>query len=415
MKLLFLLLLFCYGMFGPRAYAQENLQDGYIVSVRGDTVRGKIAYRDWVATPGRIDFQDGKTGVQHSYGLADLLGFGVHQEVFRRYTVHIAPYSQEPAVVTASSWHGDPYDTTVFLRLVTSGKLNLYYYRDELDVTYFFFQRQGNAPEQLLIRNRVIRAPAKTDVITDKLYQYQLADLVASCSLVAERPVKIAYEENALRKLIETYNHCGKEEGGKKRGFVRLGFIPMVGYLHSGVKPGGNTDVAHAGFPAYNGPTGGVGVLIQPARGRKRLALLVDGLYDHFSVSSGKFQKDYYESYSGKMDYDEVKIDLQVRYLYPLGGDYRPFVGFGFSNSLIINNNSTQSLFDANNAQTIRQPLFGSTEAVRTYRPGGFVTLGVSRRRWSIEGRFERTAGLTNLPGVTTPVTNFFVLVGFRL
>jgi hypothetical protein len=299
--------------------------------------------------------------------------------------------------------------------LVTGGRLNLYYYRDQLDVTYFFFQRQGKAPEQLLIRNRVIRKQARTDVMTDALYQYQLSDLVRSCSLVAASPVKVAYEENALRKLIDTYNHCGKEDGGKKRGFIRIGLVPIIGYLHSGVKPGGNTDAAHAGFPAYNGPTGGVGVLLQPARGRKRLAVLVDGLYDHFSVSSRKFQKDYYETYSGKMDYDEVKIDLQIRYLYPLGGDYRPFVGFGFSNSLIINNNSTQSLFDASNAQTIRQPLFGSTEAIRTYRPGGFVTLGVLRGRWVLEGRFERTAGLTNLPGVTTPVTNFFVLAGFRL
>ncbi len=423
MKLSFLLLLFCYAMPGPRAYAQENLQDGYIVSVQGDTVRGRIDYSDWVATPSRIDFQDGKTGLRSSFGLTQLLGFGVHQEVYRRYDVHIAPYSQDPAVVTASSWNGNPYDTVVFLRLVTSGRLTLYYYRDLLDVTYFFFQRQGKMPEQLVIRNRVIRASAKTDVLTDALYQYQLADLVATCSLVAERPVKVAYEENALRKLIDTYNGCGKEDGGRKRGLVRLGIIPMIGYLHSAVKPGGNTDAAHAGFPAYNGPTGGVGVLIQPARGRlsrlggghKRVALLVDGLYDHFSVSSGKFQKDFYETYSGKMEFDEVKIDLQLRYMYPLGGDYRPFVGVGFSNSLIINNNSTQKLFDASNSQTIRQPLFGSTESIRTYRPGGFVTLGVLWGRLSVEGRFERTAGLTNLPGVTTPVTNFSVLAGFRL
>ncbi len=144
------------------------------------------------------------------------------------------------------------------------------------------------------------------------------------------------------------------------------------------------------------------------------MALLVDGLYDHFSVSSGKFQKDYYESYRGKMDFDEVKIDLQLRYFYPLG-DYRPFVGVGFSNSLVINNNSTQTLFDASNSQTIRQPLFGSAEAIRSYRPGGIVVLGMLWGRWSLEGRFERTAGLTNLPGVTTPVTNFFVLAGFRL
>lgn len=392
--------------------AQKNYVEGYIVRTGKDTVRGRIDYRDWVATPLRIDFQDSHTGRQDAYTPRELEAFSVNGEVYRSYGVRVAPYSQDPAVAAAIDWHGEPYDTTIFLRLVTSGRLSLYYYRDQLDVTYFFVQREGKAPEQLQIRDRVVRKGAKTDVIADEAYKYQLADLVSSCSLVAERPVPVAYEENALKKLIDTYNHCGMEVGGRKHSPVS--FMLMAGYLHSSVRPGGNTDAAHAGWPAYNGPVGGVGVLFQPTKGRKRWALLADALYDRFSVNSSKFQKDYYETYSGKLDYDEVRIDVQLRYLFP-AGDWRPFIGVGFSNSLIINNSSSQSVFDASTAQTIHQPLFGDKSYIQTYRPGGFLALGAIWKRWSLEARYERTAGLVNLAGISAPVGNFYVLAGFRL
>jgi hypothetical protein len=256
----------------------------------------------------------------------------------------------------------------------------------------------------------------ESDVLTDKLYQYQLADLVAGCPQIAGRPVEVAYEEYALGRLISTYNGCGNElvEGrkGRSRWIVRA--VPMVGYLHSSVKMSGNADAAYAAWPAFNGPTGGLGVFLQPSRGRRRLGIQVDVLYDHFSLNSGNFQKNYYQRYSGHLDYDEVKGNIQLRYAQAVGSA-RPFIAIGFSNTLIINNQSHQSLYDAGTMQNIRQPMFGSDAAIRQYRPGAFVSLGAEMRRWVLEGRAEQTQGLTNLPGVNAPVMNFYVLIGYKL
>jgi hypothetical protein len=391
MKLTPILLLIAIA-FTPRVQAQENFQDGYVVTPGGDTLRGRIDFRDWAVNPGKIVFLDGRTGGRVEYSSGGMTAFGVREEVYRSYTVRLYPYSQDPAVVTVSSWTGQPYDTAIFLRRVTAGRLSLWGYRDSSDVVYFFIQTGRQTPVQLKIQNRVVRHGAASDVYTDKVYQYQLADYVSACSAIAERPVPVAYEENGLKALIDTYNQCGVEAGSKgKKRLVTVNILPMAGYLHSSVKPWGNTDAGYASWKAYVGPIGGLGFWLQPGRGSKALkrwGILIDGLYDQFLVKSNAIQVNYYQRYSGKMAYSEIRGDIQIRYAQPVG-DFRPFLGAGFSNTLVINYESSQKLVDASNNTTISQPLFGTSGLEKKYRPGGFGVVGVAWKRWSLEVRYE--------------------------
>lgn len=354
--------------------AQENDQEGYVVTKDGDTLRGQ------------------------------------------KFRVKFYPYSLDPGVVTAANWSGQPYDTTVFLRLITPGRLTLWGYRDPADAVYFFIQKAGQTPVQLRIRNRVVVHGAASDVLTDDIYKFQLADYVAACSKIADRPVPVPYEENALKTLIDTYNRCGvgAENTAGKRFATHL--LVLGGYLHSAVKPGGKSDATYAHWPAFSGPTGGLGVWIQPARGtkaRKRWGLVIDALYDDLMVNSGIFHKNYYQIYTGKLDYMEIKGNIQLRYAYSLG-NFRPFLGVGFSNSLIFSNSSSQKYYDQSDNTTIRQSLFGSGVNFATYRPGGFGVVGLAWKRWSLEGRYERTMPLVNTTtGIKVPVTNLYALAAF--
>jgi len=407
-------------VFSVSGRAQGVFRTGYVVGLRGDTLRGRIEHPDWVANPVRINFEDGRTGKTVSYAAAELAAFSVNDEVYRSYRVTIYPYSQDPAVVTAPGWSGQSYDTAVFLRLVTGGTLSLYCFRDEGDVIYFFLQKGGTGqlPQELKIQNRIVRHNATSNVITDNVYKYQLSDYVSACSAIADRPVQVAYEENALKALIDTYNHCGVKTGEKGRRRVLVNILPMAGYLHSDVHFSGNADAAHAIWPVYNGPVGGLGILLRPAKGSKaakRWGILVDFLYDQYMMNSHRFQKSYYLAWYGKMAYSEAKGDIQVRYGVPIG-NFEPFLSIGFSNSLIFNNTSSQKIIDLNDNSTIRQPLFGDNSYMNTYRPGAFGVVGLGWKHWSIEGRYERTANLVSTAaGVSSPVTNIYVLVGFRL
>ena len=419
MKLNLPLFLAAMFVFSLSLRAQSTYQNGYIVGLRGDTLRGRIDHQDWVDNPDRIDFADGGTGKSSTYTAAELAAFFVNDELYRSYKVRIYPYSQDPAVVTAPEWTGQPYDTVVFLRLVTEGRLNLYCFRDRTDVTYFFLQKGGigQQPQLLRIQNHVVRRDAASNVTTENVYKYQLADYVAACKVVADKPVPVAYEENALKKLIDTYNHCGVETVGKGGRRVLVNILPMAGYLQSRVGFSGNSDAAHASWPAFSGPIGGLGFLIRPGRGSRkaqRWGLLVDGLYDQVLIYSHHYQKSYYQNWYGKLAYSEVRADVQIRYSYPLG-DFRPFLGLGFSNSLIFNNTSSQKTIDAATNTTIRQELFGSNGYFSSYRPGGFGVVGFAWKRWSLEGRYERTADLVNsTTGAVAKVTNMYALAALR-
>ena len=394
--------------------AQAPGRDGYIVRASGDTVRGKIDYAEGVANPGVIGFTDGG-GNRSVFGPAGIVGFGVNGDDFRSYTVMLYPYSEDPGVVTRSEWRSGPYDTALFLRVVTTGRLNLYTYEDERGTPYFWLQTAGKTPEPLQIRNRVERRGVENFVITDKVYQYQLADRVAGCSLVAARPVRVAYEENALRKLIDTFNRCGKNVvvSGHRR-LMRAHLLITGGYRAMKVTTQGNSDLEHTPWPTYYGPAGGLGVALQQERGSKRFAVVIDGLYTPVLLNSNQFHKNYYQRFYAKLAFDEVKADVQLRYGVPLG-DWRPFFGLGFSNSFLFNNNSTQKLVDVGNNQTIVQPLLQTKSSLQSYRPGGFVVVGIGWKRWSLELRYEKTADLSAFPGVSIPVSGAYALIGFQL
>jgi hypothetical protein len=406
------------GLSDP-ASAQSGLLDGYIINLQGDTVRGRIDYQDWIASPRQIRFMQGETA--KTYQPNELNGFFVNGDTYRSYRVHIAPYSQDPSIVVSPNWHSEAYDTVVFLRLVTGGRLNLYYYRDPGDVTYFFIQCAGKVPEQLQIRNRVIQknGGAENDVVMDDLYQYQLSDWVGGCSAVAARPVRVAYEENALRQLITTYNHCGAATGGgqEKRG-VRFHFLLMAGYERGQVtmSPRQGYPITNATFSPFNGPTGGLGLLAQLPRAAAPFALTVDALFGSFTSSSNKWQKDYYETLTGKLAFDEVKVNVQFRYTYPSKG-IRPYVAAGVANSLVFNDKSYINNYDASSRQNLRGSFWGDGNSLQPYRLGFVGTVGVLAGRWNLEGRYEKGQDLmsNSSQGIDVPVSYFYAMVGFKL
>ena len=110
-------------------------------------------YKDWGASPSQIIFRTrDETAV---LGPADVLAFGVNGERYETYRVHVIPYSKNPTGLPGGGQIDHPYDSTVFLQVVVTGKLTLWELRTKLQTSYFFISGKTGKPDQLLLITRL--------------------------------------------------------------------------------------------------------------------------------------------------------------------------------------------------------------------------------------------------------------------
>ena len=133
--------------------AQSNYKPGYIVTLKGDTVRGFIDYKEWNLTPTFINF---KTAISDNksrkFTPAEISFFNINGlEAYQRYT---GPISMD---VTDERRISNSRDTsfntvTVFFKVLQKGaNLALYSYSDELKLRLFVVEGT-DAPVELVYR-----------------------------------------------------------------------------------------------------------------------------------------------------------------------------------------------------------------------------------------------------------------------
>lgn len=161
-----------------KIHAQRNFKPGYIVSLKGDTLKGWVDYKDWNQNPRQINFKTAETSNAEQYNARTISAFGVNG--LEAYTRYIGPVSQA-SVETAKLINNRDITVkpdSVFLRLITTGKnLSLFEYADDTKDRYFI----AGGPVTPMELNFYRYFNAKNDrVITDKVYQQQLQRFVAN-------------------------------------------------------------------------------------------------------------------------------------------------------------------------------------------------------------------------------------------
>ncbi len=392
--------------------AQENFQNGYIVLHQKDTVRGEIDYREWVASPRQIDFLDAQTGRKTTYRPGDITAFFVSGDIYRSYAIHVAPYINGNLDLTDEDSAAAAYDTTGFLRLITGGKVSLYLYRDKTDLPFYFIQRETDVPEQLVIRTTMVERDGHRNLQQEDLYKYQLGRYLRDCPGIADVKRSMDYTEKTLRKLVFAYNNCGKDTVEHKAGTAgrkqSVFFMPVVGFIHARVRVTGQLYEAQMSWPTYNGPIGGVGMLVVLPRGREQYSFLFNALYNHFESHGNALNLGYGLNIRSTFDLEQAQLDVQFRYRYP-EGKVRPFVNFGIGELAELSNKSTEAV-------NVQAPtaIFGDASymhKVQTVLIGG---AGVQAGRFSVEARIEASDGMTTIDGTGATMTHFYLLCGFN-
>lgn len=279
-KLLFSLFITVLSHYSSKA--QKEFMAGYIVNNAGDTIRGKIDNTKWVQAPSQIRFkQENQNAIK--YRLSDIQSFAINNEatyVRKKISLDITPHMSAKLL---HSYDRVLVDTTVFLKQLIKGRLNLYYLKDGNTKGHFFIEKL-NEPIQELIDHRFLR---KTESGTFEVhldtYNKQLYDLCEDCSNYSGKIFKYLYRETALTPLIIKYNAFFGDnkpvEVSKKEKFKSTFFIlANVGVYKYNI----NSDLNDYNKSGLKSASFGGAVLFDLPSKRRRFGVKIDLLYNFY-------------------------------------------------------------------------------------------------------------------------------------
>lgn len=187
-----------------RGFGQGKLLDGYIVSAKGDTIRGFIRYDGWGTSPMTFDFAKEKSGQLEKVGpdAAPRFFLAALNEHYVSKRIGILNIDLSKTYDLAPSFEAKD-SVTVYLREVTSGpKAVLFEYLDLTEKPHYFLEKDGKLTELLYYPFYKLMSGKKYLIEYDE-YARQLPALLADGT--DNGPVR-GYSAKDLGRYVDRYN-----------------------------------------------------------------------------------------------------------------------------------------------------------------------------------------------------------------
>ena len=235
------------------SFSQSNYKPGYVISLKGDTIRGYIDYRDWSNNPEEISFKNSLQSQPHTYGLSSINYFSINGiTAYQKFTVRIS--------LDATSTHNiNTYrDTsskmaTIFLQILQQGKIvALYSFADPLKTRFYIAEIPYSTPIELVYRlytdpSAVTNIHGST--VNENGYMNQLFDLAVKYNKDSDFMKKTienaSYNSAELIDIVKQINGYDKKAD---RGYNKL--YPSA-VFYAGVAANVATTLSNSGTP-YN-------------------------------------------------------------------------------------------------------------------------------------------------------------------
>lgn len=198
-------LLFFQLFISAKVFSQGKFLDGYVISSKGDTLKGFIRYKDWDESPAKIDFTSELNGKVQSFDAREIKEFYISTINLRYKSRKIgipdidldATYNTPPSLIAKDS-------LTIFLQeVVSSSQASLLEYINDNKVFHYYLEKDEKFTELInysfyrLIRNN-------RRLLTYDDYTKQLPELLAdSPNFKLEVP---DYSQKDLQKYVQKYN-----------------------------------------------------------------------------------------------------------------------------------------------------------------------------------------------------------------
>ncbi|MFN7117398.1 MAG: hypothetical protein ACK4TA_11405 [Saprospiraceae bacterium] len=423
--------------------AQKNFVEGSITTLQGETINGKIDYREWVKTPREIRFQRSTTpGKIETFTYYDIAGFKIqhNKEEYIRTIVGInkEPIESDKLLEFETTEANIPQVQldidTVFLLILVKGRVNLYFLEDPDGKQHYFIQKGNGAIEPLIFRRVILRNPnSQTDLLNTNNrvygvtgmqsanyqeinyynYREQLFKAMPDC-LEINFDISRSLYSYSLTKLVKRYNECVNELTyikAKDRASTNFYFYTGVNQPFIKIKD------------AYNNPPNalstapgisvGTGLEIGIIRSNNRLSIALEANY---ARSSSQTAQNFtpIDGQAQTLDYDidlwGLRFNALLKYvLYK--GKIMPYVkgGVGKSSYSTARFVRTETLQTAPFTSTITE------RALITSELHGIIGLGVKVNNFFLESRFESGNDINSVTGEDLEMTRLSVLAGYAL
>lgn len=420
-------LFFCCFLFSvclfPRQhiFAQNNFQPGYVVTEAGDTLRGKIDYRNWEKNPKTISFLDVESSISREYSPADLTSFAVVDEIYVSALVESEVSSSNTSQLDNTA-RLQTVQERVFLQTLVQGekslflnvnsysKENFYIKDDDRFILLGYKRYQAEKLENGYTRNYVAE---------NRLFQGQLSVYLQDCPSIGKASQSVLYKKESLKRLFEAYYACigqGSDFNKKdEKSFVRWGVLAGVSATSLRFDSEFHPNLTNPDYGTSINPTFGVSMDVILARNLNKWAFvneLVYAAYQHTGESVNQKANKVTEYSSTSFKYHQIKMNNMIRYS-SFFGDTEWFTNLGLATGLA---------FKHTNEENIRTVFFETErnetrEAVpdgRIVEVGFLVGTGIRIKNVSTEIRYENGNGMSNFPSLASTTHKFILLVGFR-
>ena len=412
--------------------AQKNFIDGYIITLKKDTLKGKIDYREWNLNPTLIRFTDA-AGKINIFRPDDIAGFFIPPKdhyISSHVSLDLSSFQtidlmehQEPKLVR---------DTALFLMTLVKGEASLYYFNDRNNREHYYVSKAGAHLVELLLKKTYITTSegitqGQNYIATTELFKGQLIVLFTDCPGLKERINTSSYSTASIRSIVIRYNECihSPVEFVKKEEPIKIKFGLLAGPTLTQVTFSGgsfiitNSDVG----PAYLRGVkmtdcysfiAGVSLYIIFPRERAQWSLVNELVYNSYSNSGSTSGITwYFVNYEGTFSFKvaHIKLNTMLRYQYPKW-KVRPFADLGISNGYAIQADNTEILVNKFSG-TVWNCSGKAIPGPRLYEFGIIGGIGINWWKVSGELRYDWAQGISPYVGVGGPENTYSFVLSF--
>lgn len=375
--------------------AQKEFMSGYIVNNTGDTIRGQIDNQKWATSPLKITFKNNNHEVK--YELKDIQSFVINDQVTyvrKAITLDITPHQFGSLL---DSYDRIVVDTTLFLKQLVKGRLNLYYLQDNNQKKHFFVEKLNEPIKELIDHHFLKTINNNTYNVHHDIYNNQLYELCEDCSDNSGKVFKYLYRDADLIPLVIKYNiYFGDNkpvEVSKKEKFkTTLYAQASIGTFGYSIDNSAN-QFNKAGLTA--GSLGLAGLFEIPSK-RNKFGIKVDLLYNFYQEDVKLF--------------NGYQIPTNTSYLGAyIGPQYSFYKNVPKKVDVYLNAGVSLEMRLAQKSQDLIYQGMGNTMGFK-------VGLGTILNRMSLELTYNNTdAGLKPYPFVTGNIQKVSLTFGYAL